>query len=138
MANKKTNTNATKETTSAQDRVENKLPDINVRINRLRNDGSHIKANASVSIGNAFAVHGISVMEGKNGLFISMPKRSYTDQSGEKKYSDVFYPVSKEAHDALNKAVLDAYEQTVEASKDESENEDISEDDETDGFEPVM
>lgn len=135
MSTKKTNAKATKDSPL---RNESNLPDINVRINSLRNDGSHIKASASVSIGGAFAVHGITVMEGKNGLFINMPQRSYTDRSGEKKYNDVFHAVSKDAHDALRKAVLEAYEQAVESSEDESEEGDLSEEDETEGFEQTM
>jgi stage V sporulation protein G len=138
MANKKTNTKAAKE--NAQVKTESNLPSIDVKISSLRSDGSHFKANASVNIGGAFAVHGISVVEGKNGLFVTMPQRSYTDMSGEKKYNDVFHSVSKEAHDALNKAVLDAYQQALGESEDEteSEEEDLSDDGESEGFVQTM
>lgn len=138
MANKKTNTKAAKE--NAQVKSESNLPSIEARISSLRNDGSHFKANASVNIGGAFAVHGISVVEGKNGLFVTMPQRSYMDRSGEKKYNDVFHSVSKEAHDALNKAVLDAYQQALGESEDENENEeeDLSDDGESEGFVQTM
>ena len=36
------------------------------------------KATASVTIGGAFQVHGISVFQGKNGTFLSMPQRQVT------------------------------------------------------------
>ena len=41
------------------------------------------KATASVTIGGAFQVHGISVFQGKNGTFLSMPQRQVTDMLGK-------------------------------------------------------
>ena len=39
-----------------------------------------------------------------------MPSTSYTDKNGEKKYRDIFHPISKGARNALDQAVLNAYE----------------------------
>ena len=46
---------------------------IDVRINSLMPDKGSIKAIASVNFGDCLAVKGVKVMEGKNGLFVSMP-----------------------------------------------------------------
>ena len=71
---------------------------------------SMVKAYASVSFDGAFAVHGIKVCENEKGRFVSMPSTSYKDRNGETKYSDTFHPVTKEAREALNQSVLNAYD----------------------------
>jgi stage V sporulation protein G len=65
---------------------------------------------ASVNINGAFAVDGIKVVSGKNGLFTSMP--SYLDGAG--KYRDVCFPVTPEFRQQLNEAVVSEYQQTLE------------------------
>lgn len=76
----------------------------------MNNPDSMIKAYASVSFDGAFAVHGIRVCENEKGRFVSMPSSSYKDRNGETKYSDTFHPVTKEAREALNQSVLNAYD----------------------------
>ncbi|MZP28647.1 hypothetical protein GTO91_02795 [Heliobacterium undosum] len=49
-----------------------------VRFNRVNLHGS-VKALASVTIDDSFAVHEIKVIEGKNGLFIAMPSQVLPD-----------------------------------------------------------
>ncbi|MCR5540815.1 MAG: SpoVG family protein [Ruminococcus sp.] len=83
---------------------------INANINRIIDKAdSSVKAFASASFDGYFAVHGIKVCEGEKGLFISMPSTSYSNQNGEKKYKDIFHPITKEAREALNTAVIMAY-----------------------------
>ena len=71
---------------------------------------STVKAYASVSFDGAFAVHGIRVCENEKGRFVSMPSMPYKDRNGETKYSDTFHPITKEAREALNQSVLNAYD----------------------------
>jgi stage V sporulation protein G len=52
-----------------------------------------------------FGAHGISIVEGKNGLFVSMPQTK--DAKGE--YRDIFHPVTSEGRKALNEAVLEEF-----------------------------
>ncbi len=79
-----------------------------VRIYKSRGDGA-VKAYASVSLDNEFVVKGIKVLEGENGLWVSMPSRKAKDGS----FQDVFHPASREAREKIVSAVLDAYrEQT--------------------------
>lgn len=104
------------------------LPKITARIDYLPEDSdSHIKAIASASIANAFAIHGIKVVESKDkGIFVSMPNVSYT-QDGEKKYKDQFHAITAEARTALNNAVLKAYEQKIQEDETQAESEDQDE-----------
>ena len=74
---------------------------------------SSIKAFASASFDDYFAVHGIKVCDGEKGLFISMPSTSYSNKNGEKKYQDIFHPITKEAREELNNAVIKAYNEAL-------------------------
>ena len=56
-----------------------------------------------------------------SGLFVSMPSYSYEDNNGETKYADYAHPISKEARDAINTKVLDAYDQALNESESENE-----------------
>jgi stage V sporulation protein G len=72
-----------------------------VRVTKQDGQGT-LKAFASITLDGAFAVHGIRVVDGKNGLFVSMPNRQVKD--GE--YKDIAHPVTKEFKDELTNAVL--------------------------------
>ncbi|PLS19041.1 transcriptional regulator [Bacillus sp. M6-12] len=72
-----------------------------VRITKAEGQGT-LKAFASVTLDGVFAVHGIRVVEGKNGLFVSMPNR----QVKEGEYKDIAHPVTKEFKQELSDAVL--------------------------------
>ena len=99
---------------------------ISATINRLVDkQDSSVKAYASVTIDGMFAVHGLRVMETKKGRFVNMPSTSYTDRDGNKQYSDIFHAVTKSARNALNQAVLNAYDvklQQIQATEIEVEN----------------
>ena len=87
-------------------------PNIEAKITWINPDPtSSKKANESVKIGGAFVIYGISIVQGEKGLFLGMPTR-FTKKNGEKSYSDIAHPITKEARDAMYKAVLGAYSQT--------------------------
>ena len=88
---------------------------MSVKIERLLDGEGSTRAYASLTFANAFAVHGIRIVDTDNGLKARMPFRSY--QSGEEtKYQDIFHAVSKDAHNALEKSILDAYSQALNQS----------------------
>lgn len=72
-------------------------------ISKIEN-GTNVKALASVVINGELAVRGIKVMEGENGTFVAMPSKKV---GGE--FTDIAFPVTAEAREALNNAVLDSY-----------------------------
>lgn len=82
--------------------------DMTVKVHPVR-DSKNLLAMASVTIGGCFAVRGIQVREGKNGLFVSMPQRK--DAKGE--YRDICFPTTSEMRRAINDAVLGEYERTA-------------------------
>lgn len=75
-------------------------------------EDERIRASASFTIGGAFAVHGIKVVEGTKGTFVSMP--SYKSGDG---YKDIFHAVTKEARQQMNDAVMAAYDQKLEEAQ---------------------
>lgn len=82
---------------------------IQAKIDRLVKGGS-TKAIASVTLDSWYVVKGLRVVDGKKGLFVSMPQESYMDK-GEKKYSNIFFPITNAAKMELQDAVLKGYDQ---------------------------
>ena len=82
---------------------------IDVRINSLTPGEGNVKAIASANLDDCFAVKNIRVIEGKNGLFVSMP--SYKGADGE--YHDLCFPTTPEMRKQLNNAVEEAYKQAI-------------------------
>jgi stage V sporulation protein G len=76
-----------------------------VRLYRFEGE-SKIKAFCDVSVGD-FIVKGLKVLEGKNGLFLSMPQ----EKSKDGKWYNTFFPATKEARQLLTDLVLEAYQQ---------------------------
>ena len=81
--------------------------DFEVRIQSIKPNES-IKGTVSVNINGAFAIRGIKIIEGSNGLFVSMP--SY--KAGNE-YKDICFPITPECRKQLNDAVIGAYEQAL-------------------------
>ena len=102
---------------------ETTTPQVEARIDRLvdgdfKTKAFATKAFASATIGGAFAVHGIRVIESDKGRFISMPQDSYK-KNGETKYNDTFHAITAEARNALVDAVNDAYEQKLQEQQEQ-------------------
>ena len=83
---------------------------IKARIDRMVNTGN-VKAIASVSLDGMFVVKNLKVMDGKKGLFVSMPQESFTNKDGQKKYSNLFFALTNSAKLELQETVLQAYQQ---------------------------
>jgi stage V sporulation protein G len=68
-----------------------------------------MKAVVSITFDDSFVVHDIKVVEGNNGLFVAMPSRKMPD--GE--YRDIAHPISSDAREVIQSAVLKAYEEAI-------------------------
>lgn len=77
---------------------------------------SKLKAYASIKIADVFAVNGIKVVEGKNGLFIGMPNDIY-EKNGKTEYKDICFPTTAEMRDTITNAVIGAYGQRMAANQ---------------------
>ena len=75
-----------------------------VRIRKI--DGqTRLRAVVSITIDDAFAVHELRVIEGKDGLFVAMPSREASDGT----FRDLAHPINTETRAVIEKAVLDKY-----------------------------
>ena len=83
-----------------------KITDVRVRL--VAKEELKLRAVASITIDECFVVHDIKVIEGKDGLFISMPSRKTPD--GE--FKDIVHPINTETREMIKSAVLEAYEKT--------------------------
>jgi stage V sporulation protein G len=79
-----------------------------VRIYKMEGTGN-LKAYATVTLDDSYVVHGLRVIEGEAGLWVSMPANK--NKRGE--FKDIFHPITKEARDILVEAVLDKYKSSV-------------------------
>ena len=117
--NKKVSANATN---SAKKSASSIITDI--RVYPFEGDKkSNLLAMVSVTFGGVFVVTGFKIMDGKKGLFVSMP--SIKTSKGE--YKDSAFPLTKEFRKVLSDSILNAFD-VFEEVEDEDED-DESEDD---------
>lgn len=82
-----------------------------VRVRKVKDEKGGLKAIASLTIDNAFAVHDIKVVKGNKGLFILMPSRKASNL--EVKYMDVVHPTNQETREMLQNIILEKYEEVI-------------------------
>jgi len=75
-----------------------------VKFSSFEEDGC-VKGNCTVTYNNMIAIKGVKVIEGSKGLFVAMPSFRLGDE-----YKDLVHPITKEGRQAMNEAVLAAYE----------------------------
>lgn len=82
---------------------------IKAEIKSIFQANSKMKAIANLVIEDCFVVKNVRVIDGKNGLFVSMPSR----QNSDGRYSDICFPIRSEVREQIEKEVLDAYHETL-------------------------
>ena len=78
------------------------------RLVKFDGEGS-LKAFCDLAVGNLFLVKGLRVVDGKRGLFVSMPRQ----QMKNGKWFDSVSAITKEAKEEVDRVVLEAYHQGV-------------------------
>ena len=84
-----------------------KIPDIKVR--KLFEYDSPMKAIASVTFDEQLALHDIKVIYAREKYFIVMPSRKNADGT----YRDIVHPINAEFRAELEASVLEAYDRAV-------------------------
>ena len=74
------------------------------KIHKLKGDSS-IKAVVDLILLDCFCVKGIRIVEGREGLFVSMPQ----EQNKDGMYYDVFHPINQELRERLQELILAEY-----------------------------
>ena len=76
-----------------------------VDVRKIITDGS-LKAFADLKIGSSVIIKGFSVLSGKSGLFVAMPRKAGKDG----RWFDILTPLNDEVKKEIEDKVLDAYE----------------------------
>lgn len=79
-----------------------------VRLKKIVKEGK-MKAIASITFDNEFAVHDIKVIEGDKGLFIAMPSRKAADGD----YRDIAHPINQGTRERIQTLILEEYQKLL-------------------------
>lgn len=69
---------------------------------------SNVRALASITLDSCFVIHEIKVLEGKSGLFVTMPGKKNADGS----FRDIAHPLNTQTREYIQSAVLAQYEKS--------------------------
>ncbi|MDQ7794404.1 MAG: septation regulator SpoVG [bacterium] len=82
-----------------------------VRLRRMNTGEGKMKAVASITLDEEFVVHDVRVVEGQNGLFVAMPSK----KTPEGEFRDIAHPITSDARERIQAAVLKVYQDQREA-----------------------
>ena len=91
-----------------------------IKVRKLFNDSSTMKAVVSVTFDGQLALHDIKVIYAKERYFIVMPSKKNADGT----FRDVVHPINAQFRGMLESAVIDAYDKAVEEAAQMEETED--------------
>jgi stage V sporulation protein G len=84
------------------------ITEVRVRLHRGGPDDI-LRAFASITLNDCFAVHNLKVIDKNDGPFVSMPARKNRDGV----FSDIAHPIHREFREYMESVVLSAYEREL-------------------------
>ncbi|HTL69747.1 MAG TPA: SpoVG family protein [Candidatus Eisenbacteria bacterium] len=75
-------------------------------------NGENLKAFADLRLGGCAVIKGFSVMNGRNGLFVSMPRR----QGKDGRWFEIFSPDNEEFKAVIQDKVMEAYDRETDGA----------------------
>lgn len=87
-----------------------------VRLRKVNNQDTRMKALVSVTFDETFVVHDLRVIDGNNGLFVAMPSKRTPD--GE--FRDIAHPINTEMRQHVQEEVMRVYEETEDPASEDS------------------
>ena len=87
-----------------------------IKIRKLFDDDSPMKAIVSVTFDNQLALHDIKVINARDKYFIVMPSRKNPDGT----YRDIVHPINAEFRGELEQKLIEAYKQELESASAET------------------
>lgn len=94
-----------------------------VRLRKVNNQDTRMRALASITFDDAFVVHDLRVIEGNNGLFVAMPSKRTAD--GE--FRDIAHPINSEMRQHVQEEVMRVYDETEDVPAESTEDEEETE-----------
>ena len=106
--------------TEGQDNAELKF---SVSVLLLEREGSDIKGLARIFIEDCFVINNVSIIQGKENLFVAMPsyKTKEVDENNKSIYRDISYPITKEFREKLYGIILETHQKECEKTKQNAE-----------------
>lgn len=104
-------------------KAEQEMPEFSVTVTPYERDGSSIRGLARIYFDDSFIVNNVSVLQGKDKLFVAMPayKTKQVDEQGKAVYQDVAYPVTKEFREKLYGQIISEYEKAKEQTQNQAQ-----------------
>lgn len=81
-----------------------------VRVRLTDNKGGKLKGVATIVIDDSIAVHNIKLIQGNDGVFMTMPSRKMPE--GE--YKDLVHAINSPTREYIKEKILDAYCKKIE------------------------
>lgn len=88
-----------------------------VRLRKVNNQDTRMKALVSVTFDEEFVVHDLRVIDGNNGLFVAMPSKRTPD--GE--FRDIAHPINTEMRQHVQEEVMRVYEETEDVDQESAD-----------------
>ena len=85
--------------------MKNTLNISHIRIKKFEDKGN-FKAYVDLTIYETFMIHGLRIIEGTEGLFLTMPSKKNKDGEG---YTDIAHPISREVKEEIEALVFEEY-----------------------------
>lgn len=113
---------AIKEKDKAQEAVtqeEMEMPEYSILVHAWSSKDSNVRGLASIYFEDCFIVNNVSILQGKENLFVAMPsyKTKKMDENNKPIYADVCYPITKEFREKLYTELISECEKQLEKSK---------------------
>ena len=113
---------AIKEKDKAQEAVtqeEVEMPEYSILVHAWSSKDSNVRGLASIYFEDCFIVNNVSILQGKENLFVAMPsyKTKKMDENNKPIYADVCYPITKEFREKLYTELISECEKQLEKSK---------------------
>lgn len=89
------------------------MPSFAVKVTPYEREGSNIKGLARIYLDDSFVINNVSVIHGKNDVFVAMPsyKTKQTDKEGKAVYQDICFPITKEFRERLYGEIVETYKE---------------------------
>lgn len=92
------------------------------RINRIDNPEKNLRAFADIEVNDSILIKGLQVMNGKNGIFVSMPRQKGKDS----RWYETVRTLNAETKDKIADAVLTAYQISSAPQEDDAQERKVS------------
>lgn len=88
-----------------------------IDVREAKGNNDKLKGVASIVIDDSFKVRNISIIEGKKGLFVSMPRLKSQDKEGNTVYKDVCHPIKADFRKQLYEDILSTFQEAMKSEE---------------------